>query len=424
MKKIILSIVLCFSLFADAQTTRGIIGEVNWLNNWTNFKSKSTVYKESSSLLVGVISQNTTLYKKDVYLLTGNVYVTNGATLSIEPGTLIKGDYKTCGTLIVTKGAKILALGDATDPIIFTSNKPQSERRAGDWGGIILFGESITNKFTGRLDFNLEPYFNTYGGKNEQSDSGILNYVRIEFAGKKGKDFKELNGLSLAGVGSKTIVQNIQISYSNGASFKCYGGTVSLDNLVSFRALGDDYSFAEGAQSKINNSVAVRNPYVSNTEKPRCFQIESYDIASNADVTKKMTNVIAKNITLLNEENDNTGLTREAIFVRENSFLTISNSMVSGFSQCVLLEGKIKASPENFEKVKLQMVQLNNCNGYIESENRENNESVKEWYQSDKAMIEYSQANNVDVFMESDLKKSPDFRMKQNQILTTRLANN
>lgn len=190
MKKIILSIVLCHTLLANAQTTRGIIGEVNWLNNWTNFKSKNTVYKESSSLLVGIISQNTTLYKKDVYLLTGNVYVTNGATLTIEPGTLIRGDHKTCGTLIITKGAKILALGESTDPIIFTSNKPESERRAGDWGGIIVFGESITNKFTGRLEFNLEPYFNSYGGNNEQSDSGILNYVRIEFAGKKRKIIK------------------------------------------------------------------------------------------------------------------------------------------------------------------------------------------------------------------------------------------
>lgn len=219
-------------------------------------------------------------------------------------------------------------------------------------------------------------------------------------------------------------MQNIQVSYSNDDSFKCYGGTVSLDNLVSFRAQGDDYSFSEGAQSKISNSVAVRNPYVSNVEKPRCFQVESYSIASNADLTKKLTNVVAKNITLLNEENDNTGLTREAIFVRENSFLTISNSMVSGFNQCVLLDGKIKASPENFEKVKLQMVQLNNCKGYIESENRDNNESLKEWYHTDKSLIEYSQEKNMDLFMEVDLKKSPDFRMKQNPILTTRLANN
>lgn len=424
MRKIILSIVLCYSLFADAQTTRGIIGEGNWLKNWTNFKSKNTDYKESSSLLVGVISQNTTLYKKDVYLLTGTVYVTNGATLTIESGTLIRGDYVTCGTLVITKGSKIIAQGDETDPIVFTSNRPKSDRRAGDWGGLIIFGEAPTNKFSGRLDVDLELQHNTYGGQNEQSNSGILKYVRIEFAGRKAKDFKALSGLSLAGVGNKTMLDYIQISFSNANSFECYGGNISLNHLVSFRAMANDFEFTDGIQCNIDNSIAIRNPYVSTADKSRCFKVQSYDVASNADLTKKLTNVTAKNITLLTEESDNTGLTREAVFVKEYSFLNMSKSIISGFNQCVLLDGKIKPTPENLDRIKLSEMQINSCNRYVESEAAEKNTVLDSWYDHEKFVIDYSRVNNTTFFIDTDIKKTPDYRMKQDQLLTSRLANN
>lgn len=424
MKRIILSVIFCTLLCANAQTTRGIVGEVNWSKNWTNFKPKTTDYREASTLLVGVISQNTTLSKKDIYLLTGTVYVTNGATLTIEPGTIIRGDYITAGTLVITKGSKIIANGNETDPIIFTSNKPTSERRAGDWGGVIVFGEAPTSKFTGRLNFNLEPQFNSYGGTKEDSNSGILNYVRIEFAGKKAKDFEAPNGLSLAGIGSKTIVDNIQISFSNNDSYECYGGVVNLNNLISYRALEDDYSFTEGTQCKINNSIAIRNPYVSGPEKSRCFEIESYDIASNVDLTKKLTSVTAKNVTLLNEESDNTGLTNEAIFIRENSFLDISNSVVSGFNQFVLLDSKIKPDFDNLKRIKIEKMILNNCLRYIEGGRDENNLQLKNWYNSEVYRIEFSKTNNLDFFVETDTKKTPDYRIKPNPKLTSSVVTN
>ncbi|MGH2664577.1 hypothetical protein [Flavobacterium sp.] len=424
MKKIILSIVLCNTLLGIAQTTRGISNDVNWTRSWTNFKPKITDYKESSNLLVGIISQNTTLYKKEIYLLTGTVYVTNGATLTIEPGTVIRGDYETSGVLVITKGSKIMAIGNETDPIVFTSNKASSQRRAGDWGGLILLGDSPTNDFTGRLDFNLEQRFNAYGGVNEESDSGILKYVRIEFAGKKAKDNKVLSALSLAGVGSKTVLDYIQVSFSNDDSFGCYGGVLNLNNLISFRAMEDDYDFIEGTQCVIKNSIAVRNPYVSTSGKSRCFEIKSYDIASNADLTKKLTNITATNITLLNEENNDTGLIREAVFVKENSFLSLSNSIVSGFNQCILLDAKIRTDFEDLKRIKLEKLLLNNCSGYIESENTENNTQLKNWFNSDVFMIDFSKINNAEFFVETDTKKTPDYRIKSNQKLTSSVVTN
>jgi hypothetical protein len=424
MKRIILSVFLCTILFANAQNTRGIIEEVNWSRNWTNFRPKTVDYREASTLLVGVISQNTTLSKKEIYLLTGTVYVTNGAILTIEPGTVIRGDYTTAGTLVITKGAKIIAKGSETDPIIFTSNKPASERRAGDWGGIILLGEAPTNKFMGRLNFNLETQFNSYGGAKDDSDSGILNYVRIEFAGKKLKDFEALNGLSLAGVGSKTLIENIQVSFSNNDSFECYGGVLNLSNLISFRASDDDYDFAEGTQTRITNSIAVRNPYVSGAEKSRCFEIKSYDMASDADLSKKLTSVTAKNITLLNEESDNTGLTNEAIFIKENSFLNISNSVVSGFNQFVLLDGKTKIDFDNLKKIRLEKILLNNCVGYIESEKSANNAQLKSLYNTEVFSIELTKIKNPDFFVEIDTKKAPDYRIRSNTKLASSVVTN
>ena len=131
-----LNCILLFVISASfAQQEKGIIGTTNWLNNWTSFKPTKEEYNDTNQILFGNISTNTTLYKKNTYLLQGNVYVTKNATLTIEPGTVIKGDSDSVGTLVITKGATIIAEGKETDPIIFTSNK--SERKSGDWGGEI-----------------------------------------------------------------------------------------------------------------------------------------------------------------------------------------------------------------------------------------------------------------------------------------------
>jgi hypothetical protein len=426
MKKITLCILLNSFILSHAQINKGISGDSNWIKSWTNFKAKTTDYNEASNILAGVINQNTTLYKKNIYLLTGNVYVTNGATLTIEPGTVIRGDFESKGALIITKGSKIIAKGEETNPIVFTTNKNGAERKAGDWGGLIIFGEAPVNRFgsSGQLDLNLEPQYNVYGGENKYSDSGVLNYVRIEFAGKKLSAGKEFNGLSLAGIGSNTKLDFVQVSYSSEDSFEIFGGNLNLNHFISFRANDDDYDFTEGSQCNISNSIAVRNPFVSSAGKPRCFEIESYDVASNADLTKGITTVIANNITLLNEENENAGLTREAIYVREKSTLKISNSVISGFNQCVLLDGKIKTNFDTLDKIKIENMLFNNCNGYIESEIPENNPTLKNYYTNDLFFIECSKTKNTDLFVENDFKKTPDYRIKNNNILTSRLASN
>ncbi|WP_395058657.1 hypothetical protein, partial [Flavobacterium sp.] len=284
MKKTILIIINLISVISlNAQQINGIIGTENWFNNWTDFKPKTSEYPESTHILSGVIDSNMTLYKKNTYLLMNVVYVANNVVLTIEPGTIIRGDFATCGTLVITKGAKIIAEGTSTDPIVFTSNKETSERKPGDWGGIILLGDAPINKFggIGTLDFNLNPKYNFYGGLNSESNSGILKYLRIEFSGRKLNALKELNGLSLAGVGSKTKMEYIQVSFSNDDSFESYGGEVRFSNLISFRATDDDFDFTQGSQCQINNSIAIRYPFSSDVSRSRCFEVDSYDKVEN-----------------------------------------------------------------------------------------------------------------------------------------------
>jgi hypothetical protein len=178
----IAAILLLIVCNANAQQEKGIIGFKSWLNNWTEFKPNKVEYNEANQILTGNITVNTKLFKKNVYVLQGNVYVTNNAVLTIEAGTVIIGDFESKASLIITKGASIIADGLETDPIVFTSNR--SVKKAGDWGGIIILGEAPTNKFgnVSSVNFDSDVSLTTYGGTNPSSNSGILRYVRISWS--------------------------------------------------------------------------------------------------------------------------------------------------------------------------------------------------------------------------------------------------
>ncbi len=414
LKKFTLLFLLSTFLLANAQNEKGIFGTENWFNNWTNFKPNNTEYKDPTILLSGIITENQTLSKKNIYLLTDVVYVKNNAVLTIEPGTIIRGDNDTCGTLVITKGSKIIAEGTETDPIIFTSNKNVSERKAGDWGGIIILGDAPINKFGGYscLDFNLNNSLCEYGGTNTESNSGILKYVRIEYCGRKINATKELNGLSLAGVGNKTKLNFIQISYSNDDSFECYGGNINLNNVISFKATDDDFDFTQGTQCKINNSVAIRYPFISDMSKSRCLEIDSYDKAENMDFSKKMTNIIANNLTLLNNEENNQGLVREAIYIKDKSKLEIENCIISGFSSSILIGLDALNKFKNIENINIKNSLINNCAKFFDCED---NTNVIDYDLQKSTYFYNNQLNNIqniDLFNENNIKKNMDLRIK------------
>lgn len=414
----IFTLLSTFCLQAQQQP-KGIIGSSNWMNNWTNFKPANTEYSEATNIIAGTIDKDMRLTKRNTYQLVGVVYVTNNAVLTIEPGTIIRGDDKTCGTLVITNGAKIVAEGLETDPIVFTSNKEITERRPGDWGGIIILGKAPINTIGGIhiLPFDLEPMLNHYGGADAEDNSGILKYVRIEYAGRKLSSLKELNGLSLAGVGRKTVLSNIQVSFSNDDSFESYGGDLIMNNLISYRTTDDDFDFTQGVQCNISNSIAIRHPFSSDVSGSRCFEVDSYDKIGNTDMTKKLTKINANNITLVNLEENNQGLVRESVYVRENTFFNLTNSIVSGFTPFVLLESNIGDGSANLSKITFKNLVVNNCNGGITSESSGGNPAIQKYYSDPSLLIDYTSIKNSELFTMPNIKGNPDFRMNVNNTL-------
>ena len=405
----------------NAQQEKGIKGSTSWLNNWTEFKPNKKDYGEASQILAGNITENTRLYKKNVYLLQGDVYVSNKAVLTIEPGTIILADAGTGATLIITKGATIMADGLETDPIVFTSNKVM--KKAGDWGGIIVLGDAPTNKLgnISSVNFELDNISSIYGGNNSNSNSGILRYVRIEFAGKKTKNFGNFNALLLAGVGNKTILDNIMVSYCLGNAFEINGGEVNLNKLVSFKTNSIDYKFNFGTQSKIDNSLAIRNSYVSSSNGSKCLSVLSYDTKSQVDFSKKHTSVIATNITFVNDSDKlnqdiQKGLIKEAVYVGENASLDFRRGVISGFNPAVLLDEKIEITAKNLNNIKFQDMYFNLCNGNIFTKNNPNNEDLENWYGNSVFFNVYSQSNNTETFVDFYNEKRPDFRLRLGKI--------
>jgi hypothetical protein len=400
----------------NAQEAKGIVGESNWFDHWTSFDPKNEIYKEPTQVIDSIITTDVVLRRNFTYLLKGVVYVTNNAVLTIEPGTVIRGDYNTCGTLVVTKGAKLIAKGTEFEPIVFTSNKESYNKRPGDWGGIIILGDAPINKLGGisHLDFNLNRKYNLFGGNNASDNSGVLKYVRIEFAGRKLNSSKELNALSLAGVGSKTEVSYVQVSFSNDDSFEGYGGNLALNNLISYRATDDDFDFTLGAQVDIKNSIAVRYPFSSDISVSRCFEIDSYDKIENFDFNRNLTNVKASNMTLVNNESNKQGLVNEAVFVDENSFFTLNNSVVSGFDSFMKFNKKI-IEDKHLDKIKVTNITVHNCENNVVSETGFDAElQLKNWAKTNSSAVNLTNAKGVDIFIDSNVKRNPDFRLKQN----------
>ncbi|WGK95250.1 MULTISPECIES: hypothetical protein [Flavobacterium] len=426
MKKTI-SIVFLFLLTISsfAQQEKGITGFENWLSPWTDFKPIKTEYNEPNQILSGTISTNAKLLKKHTYLLLGKVYVTNNASLTIEPGTVIIGDYESKGALIITKGASLIADGSQTDPIVFTSNR--SVKKSGDWGGVIILGDAPINRLGGVASVNLDSngVLTSFGGNNSSSNSGILRYVRIEFAGAKSKEYGEFNGLLLAGVGSKTILENIMVSYATGDSFEVLGGEVTLKKAISYRCSKDDFKFNYGAQSILDNSIAIRSPFLTNNLGSRCLHAVSYDKRDEVDFSKKMTKVLATNITLVNNSQDirndvNTGLVREAIYVGENTSIELNKSVISGFNPAVILQNTIAINDENLNKIKFKEMYFNLCKGNIFIENNSNNEDLENWYGNAAFFNVYSNGQYKDTFIDSANEKTPDFRLSIDKITASK----
>ena len=292
------------------------------------------------------IPTNTTWVAANKYLLTGYVYVRSGVTLTIEAGTVIKGDKDSKGALIVEPGAKIIAIGTVDKPIIFTSNQPKGSRNYGDWGGLILAGNAPVNSMVDGKQAVIEGGPTTkYGGTNAADNSGTLQFVRIEFGGVAFSPNNEVNGLTLAGVGSGTTIDHIQVSYSGDDSFEWFGGTVNAKYLVSHRGFDDDFDTDNGFSGKVQFAVSLRDPLQADQSGSKAFESDN---DNNGTANTPQTSAVFSNVTavgpILNPETPNYSAQYVAgAHIRRNSAQSIMNSVIMGFPTGVLIDNKTTA---------------------------------------------------------------------------------
>jgi hypothetical protein len=213
----------------------------------------------NSNVITGVISSSK-FYAKGKWILKGYVYVVDGATVTFEAGCVVVSDVAEKGALIIERGAKIIAQGTSTNPIVFTSGKAIGSRAPGDWGGIILLGKAPTNRPLDPAPIIEGGVGRQYGGTDPFDESGVLRFVRIEYAGIAAEPGSEINGLTCGGVGSGTIIENVMVSFGNDDAFEFFGGTVNARNLIALATADDDFDFDFGYSGKIQYAVAMRKP--------------------------------------------------------------------------------------------------------------------------------------------------------------------
>jgi hypothetical protein len=255
---------------------------------------KEGVEPSKTVVLEGEITSNLTLRAIDSHTLRGFVYVTEGATLTIEAGTVIRGEKASMGSLIVERGGKIIAEGTADRPIVFTSDQPKGARNYGDWGGVILCGKAPTNN-TSEPQIEGGPR-SRYGGDDPADNSGVLKYVRIEFAGYPFEPNKEINGLTFGGVGSGTTIEYVQVSYCGDDSFEWFGGTVNARHLIAYKGWDDEFDTDYGFSGKLQFLLGLRDPRHADTSKSNGFESDNDAQGSG---NSPLTTPLFSNVTLI-----------------------------------------------------------------------------------------------------------------------------
>lgn len=291
---------------------------------------------------------------KGTYILKGWVYITAGAQLTIEPGTIIKGDKDTKAALIVEMGGKLIAQGTSTEPIVFTSNQAKGSRKPGDWGGLIICGKAVNNKTTMIIEGGPR---SSHGGTDNADNSGVISYVRVEFAGYPFRADQEINGITLGSVGSGTKFDHVQVSYSNDDSYEWFGGAVNAKYLVAYHGWDDDFDSDNGFAGSVQYALGVRNPKLADVSVSNGFESDNN---AEGSTTAPMTSAVFSNVTLvgpigqdgafvnnstyidggaMNPNNGSKlGQFHSAIQIRRSSRLSIFNSVAVGYPIGLIIE--------------------------------------------------------------------------------------
>jgi len=336
------------NVFFDKVSYVGAFDGVNdWTEGWTNWDPVNAVYGtpgvtkgNGQFTRTGGVHITTDETWSGLVKLDGWVYVDAGATLTIEPGTIIRATNKS--VLSVERGGKIMAAGTKAQPIVFTSLQGAGFRANSDWGGLVINGFGINN-LPGGTGVAEGGIGSEYGGSNNEDNSGVLTYVRIEFPGYEVATGSEVNGLTLNSVGRGTLIDYVQVSYSGDDGFEWFGGAVNLKHIISYRTEDDDFDTDNGFAGMVQFGLILRDPSIVDTDTANAF--ESDNNSSGTELTP-VTKAIFSNISAFgaskdqatwagNPQNHKDGA---AMRIRRASRLSIYNSLFLGWGKGVRLE--------------------------------------------------------------------------------------
>jgi hypothetical protein len=304
-----------------------------------------------STINAGNISTDVVLDKNKKYLLNGVVKVNDGASLTIPAGTLIFGSPNQIiggvpvigGTLVIQRGGKIFANGTAQEPIVFTSSRPVGQRAAGDWGGIVILGRATNNQ---GLNVGIEGLTGEFhGGTDDNDNSGVMRYVRIEFAGFELSPNNEVNTLTMGSVGKGTIIEYIQASYGLDDSFEWFGGNVDGKYLIAYKTKDDCFDTDFGYTGKVQFALSWRDPQIADQSRSEAFESDN---DGSGSLNTPRTAPIFSNVTAIGPKrsvSDVAGVNFDNNFYygvhqRRSTQQSIFNSVFTGYNQGgILLDG-------------------------------------------------------------------------------------
>lgn len=290
--------------------------------------------------LTADITTNTTFTADKTYIIPGNTYrfVKPGATLTIEPGTVIQGEAG--GVLVITRGAKIMAEGTAQKPIIMTSSQPVGQKTRKGWGGLLILGAAPINTNKLATPASDEATFEAftaaipegkYGGTNAADNSGTLKYVRIEFGGFEFVSGREFNTLTLAGVGSGTTIDYVQVHAGADDGIEFFGGSVNVKHLVSSQNADDGFDADNGYSGKVQFLIVQNVSPDGAAEASNGYEIDNHGTAASYNALPR-TGMTIYNATIVGNK-DYTGGTSFAAVLRRGTGGKLYNHIFMNFQR-------------------------------------------------------------------------------------------
>lgn len=280
--------------------------------------------------LEGNLANGLVLTKDKKYLIKGQVFIPDGATVTIEPGTIIFGEKRSRGTLIVDRGGRLIAEGTAAEPIVMTSAQEVGERDRGDWGGLVILGRAPVNQNQPAIE-GITPE-RIFGGDNAADNSGIYKYLRVEYAGIELTPNNETNSITMGGVGNGTVMEHCMVSYGGDDGFEWFGGTINGKYLISASTWDDDFDVDFGHSGNIQFGLIVRNPFFADQSESNAFECDN---GPNDNDVQPYTTATFSNVTVYGPSSLGQGLSnnnRHGIDLRRRTAVSIVNSVVTGFN--------------------------------------------------------------------------------------------